>query len=397
MNWLLPEHFADVLPAEAMRIENLRRRLLDYFRSRGFAFVMPPLMEYLESLLTGAGQDLGLKTFKLVDQLSGRTLGVRADMTPQIARIDAHILNREGVVRLCYCGSVAHTRPASIRAGRELQQIGAEIFGCADLQADWAIVDLMAGAFAAIEQPVARIDLNHAGVFAALVSGAGLDGEAEDALMADLQRKDVPALRERCAGIAEPWRQAILALPRLYGEVSSVLSRAEQVFAACPSEQLQQSLSDLACFARARPNLNLSIDLADLTGYHYHNGIVFAAYCHQHPTVVARGGRYDGAGQAFGRPRAATGFSLDLREVASLMPAGVLPKGIFSPAPQQCAVANTEIDASEKWQKLSALISQLRAKGEIIIEALGDETPSDDCDRQLIWHDDSKTWQLVSL
>ena len=204
MNWLLPEYIADALPSEAARIETLRRNLLDHFRVRGFEYVMPPMLEYLDSLLTGAGQDLNLRTFKLVDQLSGRTMGVRADMTPQAARIDAHLLNHQGVTRLCYCGSTLHTLPANVSAGREQVQLGAELYGYAGVEADLEIVRLMATAFDRVKLPLARIDLGHVGIFRALVEAAGLPGDAEAELLALLRDKDVPGLAEATVALASP-------------------------------------------------------------------------------------------------------------------------------------------------------------------------------------------------
>ena len=212
MNWLLPEYLADALPAEAARIESMRRVVLDHCRGHGYELVMPPMLEYLESLLTGAGQDLKLRTFKLVDQLSGRTMGVRADITPQAARIDAHLLNHQGVTRLCYCGSVLHTLPATISAGREPVQIGAELYGFAGIEADLDVIRLMAGAFERVKLPVSRIDLGHVGIFQALAEAAGLPQEAEDALLSLLQAKDVPGLEEACVNVPSPYREALQRL-----------------------------------------------------------------------------------------------------------------------------------------------------------------------------------------
>jgi ATP phosphoribosyltransferase regulatory subunit len=313
MNWLLPEYLADALPAEAARIESLRRSVLDHFRSHGFELVMPPMLEYLESLLTGAGQDLKLRTFKLVDQLSGRTMGVRADITPQAARIDAHLLNHQGVTRLCYCDSTLHTLPATISASREPLQIGAELYGYADIAADLAVIRLMAGAFSTIKLPISRIDLGHVGIFQALAEAAGLPEEAEDQLLSLLQAKDVPGLVEACVDVPSPYREALLRLPQLYGG-ADVLERAAAELPPLPA--ITAALDGLRHLLAGAPELPFSIDLSDLRGYHYHNGVVFAAYCDGYPAAIALGGRYDGAGKAFGRARPATGFSMDLREVA---------------------------------------------------------------------------------
>ncbi|WP_306604126.1 ATP phosphoribosyltransferase regulatory subunit [Azonexus sp.] len=370
MNWLLPEYIADALPPEAARIENQRRTLLDYFRVRGFEYVMPPLLEYLESLLTGAGQDLNLRTFKLVDQLSGRTMGVRADMTPQAARIDAHLLNHQGVTRLCYCGSVLHTLPANVSAGREQVQLGAELYGYAGVEADLEIVRLMAGAFEQIKLPLARIDLGHVGIFRALVEAAGLPNDAENELLQLLRDKDVPGLALVTGHLASPYREALLALPKLYGG-PEVLELALSVLPDLP--EITRALEQLQHLVSSAAELPFSIDLADLRGYHYHNGIVFAAYCPGYPAAIALGGRYDGAGEAFGRARPATGFSLDLREVAHLAPVGKLTQGILAP------YSGTD-------QRLVAHIAALRERGEVVVEQLPGETACEGpvCDRKLV-------------
>lgn len=369
MNWLLPEYIADALPAEAARIEHLRRNVLDHFRGRGFEFVMPPMLEYLESLLTGAGQDLKLRTFKLVDQLSGRTMGVRADITPQAARIDAHLLNHQGVTRLCYCGSVLHTLPATVSAGRELVQIGAELYGYAGIEADLEIVRLMAGAFERIKLPLRRIDLGHVGIFRALASAAGLQDEAVEQVLGLLQTKDVPGLTEACKEVPSPWRDAMLALPKLYGGIE-VLERAARELPDLPA--IVEALQGLRHLVEAAPELPFSIDLSDLRGYYYHNGVVFAAYCEGYPAAIALGGRYDGAGRTFGRARPATGFSMDLREVARLAPVGKTPGAILAPY-------------AGHDRQLAAHIAALREQGEIVVELLPGETACEGpfCDRKL--------------
>ena len=370
MNWLLPEYLADALPAEAARIESLRRSVLDHFRSHGFELVMPPMLEYLESLLTGAGQDLKLRTFKLVDQLSGRTMGVRADITPQAARIDAHLLNHQGVTRLCYCDSTLHTLPATISASREPLQIGAELYGSADIAADLAVIRLMAGAFSTIRLPISRIDLGHVGIFQALAEAAGLPEEAEDQLLSLLQAKDVPGLVEACVDVPSPCREALLRLPQLYGG-ADVLERAAAELPPLPA--ITAALDGLHHLLAGAPELPFSIDLSDLRGYHYHNGVVFAAYCDGYPAAIALGGRYDGAGKAFGRARPATGFSMDLREVARLVPAGKSVGAVLAPH-------------IGKDARLAAHVAALREQGEIVVELLPGETACEGplCDRKLV-------------
>ena len=370
MNWLLPEYIADALPAEAARIEQLRRTVLDHCQVHGFEFVMPPMLEYLESLLTGAGQDLNLRTFKLVDQLSGRTMAVRADITPQAARIDAHLLNHQGVTRLCYCGSVLHTLPASISAGREPLQIGAELYGFAGIEGDLDIIRLMAGAFARISLPISRIDLGHVGIFRALAEAAGLPKEAEENVLNLLQTKDVPGLIEACAGVPSPYREALQALPLLYGGVD-VLDRAATLLPPLPA--IAEALAGLRHLVEAAPELPFSIDLADLRGYHYHNGVVFAAYCPGYPAAIALGGRYDGAGKTFGRARPATGFSMDLREVVRLLPSAKAPGAILAAW-------------SGHDRALAAQIATWRTRGEVVVELLPGETACEGpfCDRKLV-------------
>lgn len=370
MNWLLPEYIADALPAEAARIEAARRLLLDHCKVRGYELVIPPMLEYLDSLLTGAGQDLKLRTFKLVDQLSGRTMGVRADITPQTARIDAHLLNHQGVTRLCYCDSVLHTLPATISASREPLQVGAELYGYGGIAADLEIVRLMASALAAIKVPASRIDLGHVGIFRALAEAAGLPAEAEENLLDLLQAKDVPGLTEACAAVAEPYRSALLRLPALYGD-AEVLDRAAHELPPLPA--IAAALEGLRHLVAGAPELPISIDLSDLRGYHYHNGVVFAAYCPDYPAALALGGRYDGAGKAFGRARPATGFSLDLREAVRLAATDEVPGAILAPR-------------ADHDPTLAVRIATLRHQGEVVVALLPGEAACEGprCDRKLV-------------
>ena len=370
MNWLLPDYIADVLPNEAATIERLRRAMLDLFQRHGYELVQPPLLEYIDSLLTGSGSDLKLRTFKLVDQLSGRTLGVRADMTPQVARIDAHLLNRQGVTRLCYCDSVLHTLPASQAASREPIQIGAELYGYAGLEADLEILRLLAASLAVAGASASRIDIGHVGVFRALANAAGLDADAEETILQLLQAKDITGLRDFCSCIAEPCRSALLQLPELFGG-DELLEKAAQRLPDLP--EIGAALLTLKLLREALPDLPLSFDLADLPGYHYHNGVVFAAYFAGYPSAIARGGRYDGVGKAFGRARPATGFSMDLREIARLAGYGETNGAILSP----WSLGDPE---------LAVKVASLRAQGEIVIELLPGETKNEGlrCNRQLV-------------
>ena len=351
-NWALPEYIADVLPPEARRIEALRRALLDAFRAHGYELTLPPLLEYVDSLFTGTGHDMELHTFKLVDQLTGRTMGLRADITPQVARIDAHLLNREGVSRLCYCGPVLHTLPAGLAVSREPLQIGAELYGHAGLEADIEIQNLL---LAVLRQSgvTVRLDLGHVGVFRALAAHASLDAAAGEKLFALLQSKDTPAIAAATAGVAEPWRSALRLLPRMYGG-PEVLTRARRELPDLP--QMHAALDDLEQLVATIEGAEISIDLAELRGYQYHSGVVFSAYTDGLPNAIARGGRYDEVGRAFGRARPATGFSLDLRELARLSPDAPECTGILAPWSDDAALKDK--------------INALRAAGEVVVNAL---------------------------
>lgn len=368
--WLLPEAIEDLLPDEAWQVERLRRRLLDEFTRHGYQLVAPPMLEFADALLGDEAPDLNLSSFKLVDQLSGRTLALRADITPQAARIDAHLLNRRGVVRLCYCGSVLHTRPAHLFATREPIQIGVELYGHAGLEADHEIIRLLARTLDLAALPVVRIDLGHVAVFRALVAAERLDAHSELLLFEALQAKDMPTLREATRNLSAPARAGLLALPQLYGG-GEVLREA----AAClpPLPAIGNALAELQRLADELGDLPLSFDLADLRGYHYHNGVVLAAYCAGSAGAIALGGRYDGIGARFGRARPATGFSLDLRALARLAPAPPAPGAILAPWPE---------DAD-----LHAEIERLRAQGEIVVAALPGHAGSwreAGCDRRLV-------------
>ena len=379
--WALPEYIADVLPPEALRIESLRRLLLDTFRGRGYELTMPPLLEYVDSLLTGTGHDMELRTFKLVDQISGRTMGLRADITPQVARIDAHLLNREGVTRLAYCGSVLHTLPAGLTVTREPLQIGAEIYGHAGIEADQEIQDLLLAALRLAGLEKVRLDLGHVGVFRALAELARLPADAAETLFSLMQTKDLPGLKAATAGIAEPLRAAFMRLPRLYGGVE-VIAAARRELPQHP--RIAAALADLEALAATVPAGMLSIDLAELRGYQYHSGVVFAAYAQGLPNAIARGGRYDEVGKVFGRARPATGFSLDLRELAAFVPGKAQCVGILAP-----------------WQSDAALLAKiaaLREAGEVVVHALpGHDKASWQpcCSHELVQRDGA--WVVVPL
>lgn len=380
-NWLLPENIADVLPSEARKIEDLRRLILDNFRLYGYELVMPPMLEYLESLLTGAGHDTDLRTFKLVDQLSGRTMGLRADMTTQVARIDAHLLNRESVTRLCYAGSVLHTRPSGLHATREPLQIGAEIYGHAGLEADAEIQELALASLALAGFSKVRLDLCHVGVLRAIIESdvRAIANQAE--LHALLQAKDISGLRSITVGYDGVTREALLALPGLYGDVE-VIERARAVLP--PLEAIGSSLDELALLVSLAGEASVNIDLADLRGYQYESGAMFALYVPGLPNAVARGGRYDHVGEAFGRARPATGFSLDLRELARLLPVAERKRSIRAPWGRE--------------PQLRAKIVELRKAGEVVIQSLpGHDNDQEefDCDRAVVL--ENGNWIIKNL
>ena len=370
--WQLPDGIEEVLPAQAATAERLRRRLLDLYRSWGYQLVIPPLMEFTESLLIGLGQDLDLLTFKLTDQISGRTLGVRADITPQVARIDAHSLAQPGITRLCYAGSTLHTRPKSLLASRSPIQLGAELYGDNSLAADVEIVRLMlttleaAGVGSSI-----TLDLGHVGVYQAVLSAAGLSAEQEQTVFEALQRKSVPDLEFALSGVDSAAGELIMALVGLHGD-ESVLANARELFAErapgalAAVDALQEVAADIH---RQRPELDIYFDLAELRGYHYHTGLVFAAYVPGHGQAVANGGRYDSVGAVFGRARAATGFATDLKALLDLVPVETDSRGAIN-------MPDSDDPA------LAAVVSELRDSGEVVINCLGTD-PDPRCDRQL--------------
>jgi ATP phosphoribosyltransferase regulatory subunit len=369
--WLLPEYVEDILPLEAARIERLRRALLDLFAVHGYQLVMPPLLEYVDSLLTGTGHDLDLRTFKLVDQLSGRMLGVRADITPQVARIDAHLLNRSGVTRLCYAGSVLHTLPSDMNRTREPLQIGAEVYGHRGVESDIEVERLM---LQAMEQCGVRdryLDLGHVAVFRALMRRGRISAQLESDLFRAMQAKDTPGLRALTRKLDHATREALSALPDLYGGREVLRTAARRLPAHA---EIRQALRELGRIADALADMaRIRFDLAELRGYHYHSGVVFAAYAQGWRDALARGGRYDEVGKAFGRARAATGFSMDLRELASAQPDGQSKPGILAPyRPNDAA--------------LQKRIAALRARGEIVVIDLPGHVKSRaelGCNRQL--------------
>ena len=382
--WQLPDGIEEVLPARAATVERLRRRLLDEYRGWGYQLVIPPLMEYTESLLIGLGQDLDLLTFKLTDQLSGRTLGVRADITPQVARIDAHSLAQPGITRLCYAGSTLHTRPKSLLASRSPIQVGAELYGDASLAADIEIVSLMLATLevAGIAAEI-TLDLGHVGVYEAVLASAGLSPEQEATVFDALQRKSVPDLKLALAEVEPHAADLIIALVDLHGD-DRVLARARELLGEhAPAAMAAVDVLDQAAeeIRRQRPGLDIYFDLAELRGYHYHTGLVFAAYVRGHGQALANGGRYDNVGAVFGRARPATGFATDLKALLDLLPDGGAGSGAIS-------VPNRHDPA------LMARVNELREAGEIVINSLS-AAPDPRCDRQLV--EAGGEWRVEAL
>jgi len=379
--WVLPDHIADVLPSEARHIEEIRRNLLDMARCYGYELVMPPLLEHLESLLTGTGEALDLQTFKLVDQISGRMMGLRADSTPQVARIDAHLLNRAGVTRLCYCGPVLHTRPAAPHATREPLQLGAEIYGHASLEADLEILELALDSLRAAQVEVLAVDLADVRIVNALLAQASLSGPQTALVHAALASKDVSVL----AAVSEQAPPAISAalqqLTQLYGDVS-ILEEARHVLPALPA--IHEALDQVQWLAGHIEGAIVSFDLADLRGYAYYSGARFAVYAAGAPDALVRGGRYDAVGSVFGRKRPAVGFSLDIKALVA---------AARSPARRAAVRAPWGEDRG-----LRDAIARLRAIGETVVCVLpGHESEVDEfqCDRELVQRD--AAWCVVAL
>ncbi len=372
--WLLPEHVADVLPAQARHIEELRRGLLDVARSYGCELVMPPLLEHLESLLSGTGRELDLNTFKLVDQLSGRTLGVRADTTPQVARIDAHLLNREGVTRLCYCGPVLHALPAGMNSTREPLQFGAEIYGHAGLEADLEVQDLALDCLCRVGLGGLMLDLGDARIARGLLAGVSLTAAAFRDVCAALAAKDTVALDALTENFPADVKRTLRRLVSLYGG-DEVLAAARSELPAVPL--VGAALDDLQRLAdhvrHAHPEVQVGFDLADIVGNGYYSGARFAAYVAGSSDAVARGGRYDEVGAVFGRNRPAVGFSLDLKTLAALAPSKSFHSAVLSPWGDDAG--------------LQSAVRHLREQGETVVCVLpGHEHEGQefDCDRELV-------------
>ena len=384
--WLLPDGVEEILPAEAKAIDSLRRRLLDLYSTWGYDMVIPPLLEYTDSLLIGLGRDVDLLTFKVTDQLSGRTLGIRADITPQTARMDAHSFNRTGANRLCYAGHVVHTRPKNPLATRTPIQAGLEFYGEPSVAADIEVVSLLLESLQLAGLPRLHIDLGHVGIYRAIAADAGLTKAHEDTFFELLQRKATTEIRTWVdANIADQTKaQLFLSLPGLAGN-KSVLQKARQLFGNVVAAQVAvDQLDKVASIIEQRyPTAELYFDLGELRGYHYLTGLVFAAFAPGYGNPIASGGRYDHIGEVFGRARPATGFAVDITAISKL---GLLKK-IGIPA-----VAVIESSDANQWQA----IQNLREQGQRVV-AVGDGANLVElgCDRQLLFQDGC--YQVVAL
>jgi ATP phosphoribosyltransferase regulatory subunit len=381
--WLLPDGVDEVLPPEALKLERIRRCLLDIFAAWGYDYVIPPMVEFLESLLTGTGRDLDLKTFKITDQMSGRMLGIRADITSQVARIDAHSQNKQGVARFCYAGTVLHAKPDNMLASRAPINVGAELFGDTGNPADLEIVSLMIESLHALGMPKVLIELGDVGIFRQLIKQCAISEENEDLLFDLIQKKAAVELTDLVAGLdlSPDLKQIILALPGLCG-TDGVIERGREVFASYPD--ILQRLDNLAEVARgvaSRFNdIPIYYDLSELRGYNYHTGLVFAAYLGEARRRVAQGGRYDSIGRVFGRDRGATGFDVDLKTVSRFATMMEPTRLVVVAEPGQGA------DDTQRWLK----IRELRAADYIVIESGQATVPHDFVLKYL-----SGEWQLT--
>jgi ATP phosphoribosyltransferase regulatory subunit len=383
--WSLPEHIEDLLPADAARLEALRRASIDHFVVHGYELVMPPLLEYVESLLSGTGRDMDLATFKLVDQLSGRLMGIRADTTPQVARIDAHILNRKGVTRLCYAGSVLHTKPVGLGKSRQPFQAGAELYGHPGIEADLEIQQLALDLVARLGLNGVTLDIGHPAIFHALIHAANVNADVAERIHKAIENRDLPGLDELLGAmdiVPTPFR----ALARLSGGME-VFNRAATELPRIPL--VVDALAELEKTAQHHHvrGVAVSVDLAELGGFNYESGLTFSIYADGAADAIARGGRYDEVGKAFGRARPATGFSMDLKALLPLLsvPSATCPRrGILGPATTDAAALET--------------MKRLRAAGERVVPQLAGhdaDVAELGCDRQLIYRDGQ--WRVVPL
>ncbi|MCK5395695.1 MAG: ATP phosphoribosyltransferase regulatory subunit [Gammaproteobacteria bacterium] len=365
-HWILPEGIDEILPEQAARFESMRRLLLDIYATWGYELVIPPTIDFIESLLTGTGHDLDLQTFKLVDQLSGRTLGLRADMTPQVARIDAHQLQRDVPTRLCYIGTVLHTLPESIGDSRSPLQVGAELYGHAGVESEVEVIGLMLQTFSALDINDIYLDIGNVDIYRGLAKQAGLSKEVESQLFDMLQRKAIPEINTLLdtLDLDDGMKTMLSGLPSLNGG-KEIFVKARMLLAdadAAVIDAIDYLEKTAELMWQRYGDIKVHFDLSELQGYHYKTGVVFAAFVPQLGQAIARGGRYDDIGKVFGRARAATGFSTDLKVLNQLSKKRFdVTEKIFAP--------------SDDDQSLREKIAELRAQGQIVIEQLpGQET-----------------------
>ena len=380
--WTLPDYVEDMLPDEAVYLESLRRSILDLYQAHGYFYVIPPMLEYIESLNSN-GQDMDLDTFKVVDQLSGRLMGVRADITPQVARIDAHLIHNEEVTRLSYAGSVLRTKPASFLQSREPFQIGAELYGFKGIEADLEIQTLLIKTLNTIGIKSPVFDFNHLDIFTSLIASSNIERDLLDRLYEAMQKKDQSEVKSLTQSLDKKNREALIALVSLYGDVN-ILKEAEKVL---PQDKaIKNALQFLNQIDKALKEyeIKISYDLSDIRGYQYHNGLVFSVYADQCYSPIALGGRYDNIGASFGRKRPATGFTMDLKNIVTLFPNGKKAKAILAPQGNEVG--------------LQKAIETLRQQGDIVaIDLFGDMNAiQNNCDRILI-QDAAKAWKVKAV
>ena len=380
--WTLPDYVEDMLPDEAVYLESLRRSILDLYQAHGYFYVIPPMLEYIESLNSN-GQDMDLDTFKVVDQLSGRLMGVRADITPQVARIDAHLIHNEEVTRLSYAGSVLRTKPASFLQSREPFQIGAELYGFKGIEADLEIQTLLIKTLNTIGIKSPVFDFNHLDIFTSLIGSSNIERDLLDRLYEAMQKKDQSEVKSLTQSLDKKNREALIALVSLYGDVN-ILKEADKVL---PQDKaIKNALQFLNQIDKALKEyeIKISYDLSDIRGYQYHNGLVFSVYADQCYSPIALGGRYDNIGASFGRKRPATGFTMDLKNIVTLFPNGKKAKAILAPQGNDAG--------------LQKAIETLRQQGDIVaIDLFGDMNAiQNNCDR-ILMQDAAKAWKVKAV
>jgi ATP phosphoribosyltransferase regulatory subunit len=380
--WTLPDYVEDMLPDEAVYLESLRRSILDLYQAHGYFYVIPPMLEYIESLNSN-GQDMDLDTFKVVDQLSGRLMGVRADITPQVARIDAHLIHNQEVTRLSYAGSVLRTKPASFLQSREPFQIGAELYGFKGIEADLEIQTLLIKTLNTIGIKSPVFDFNHLDIFTSLIASSNIERDLLDRLYEAMQKKDQSEVKSLTQSLDKKNREALIALVSLYGDVN-ILKEADKVL---PQDKaIKNALQFLNQIDKALKEyeIKISYDLSDIRGYQYHNGLVFSVYADQCYSPIALGGRYDNIGASFGRKRPATGFTMDLKNIVTLFPNGKKAKAILAPQGNDAG--------------LQKAIETLRQQGDIVaIDLFGDMNAiQNNCDR-ILMQDAAKAWKVKAV